>query len=78
MNNTSKILVAATTGLAAGAILGVLFAPDKGADTRKEINDQLKKLADNVETGFNKTKGKLYGFKDKVEQVINEKVEQFT
>lgn len=78
MNNNSKMIVAIAAGVAAGTVLGILFAPDKGADTRKEINDQIKKLAGSVETGFNKTKEKFYDLKEKVEHAINEKAEQLS
>ena len=48
MNNTGKILTAVAAGAAAGVILGVLFAPDKGSETRRKINEQGKKIADGV------------------------------
>jgi gas vesicle protein len=44
MNNSGKILAAVAAGIAAGAVLGILFAPDKGTETRKKIADQGKKL----------------------------------
>lgn len=46
MKNTTKILVAAGAGLAVGAILGVLFAPDKGSETRNKIAKSGKKMRD--------------------------------
>lgn len=35
--NTGKVLLGFMAGISAGAILGVLLAPGKGASTRKEI-----------------------------------------
>ncbi|HET7115957.1 MAG TPA: YtxH domain-containing protein [Hanamia sp.] len=78
MNNNSKILVAAAAGMVAGAVLGILFAPDKGAETREEINEQIKKLAGSVESTFNKGKDKFHEIKDKVEHAVNETIEQFS
>lgn len=74
MNNNSKILVALAAGIAAGAVLGVLFAPEKGAETRKKILDQGKKMSDDVKNKFNKGMEKLNDLKDG----LKEKVEEFT
>jgi len=43
MNRTAKIITAFAAGAAAGALLGVLFAPAKGSDTREKIKDKAKK-----------------------------------
>lgn len=56
MKNTSKMLIALGAGLAIGGVLGVLFAPDKGSETRKKISDQGKKLTDKVKNKFHKEK----------------------
>lgn len=34
---TSNVLLGIVAGAAVGAVLGVLFAPDKGSNTRKKI-----------------------------------------
>ena len=46
MKNTSKILIALGAGAAIGGLLGILFAPATGADTRKKISEGGKKLAE--------------------------------
>ena len=59
MNNTSKILAALAIGVAAGAVIGILFAPDKGSETRKKISDQGKKLGEDLKTKLNEVKEKM-------------------
>lgn len=39
MNSTSKLLLAVLGAAAAGAIIGMLVAPEKGSDLRKRITD---------------------------------------
>jgi gas vesicle protein len=59
MNNTSKILAALAVGTVAGAIVGILFAPEKGSETRKKISDQGKKLGEDLKNKFNEVKEKM-------------------
>jgi gas vesicle protein len=56
MNNNSKILGALIIGAAVGAAIGILFAPDKGSETRKKINEEGKKMSDAIKDKFNKIK----------------------
>ena len=77
MNSTGKILTAVAAGAAAGVILGVLFAPDKGSETRRKINEQGKKIADGVKIKFQKSKEKVNDFKENLTKTVNEKIEEF-
>jgi gas vesicle protein len=43
---TEKAILAVLAGVAAGVALGVLFAPDKGKDTRKKIIRKGEDFAD--------------------------------
>lgn len=77
MNTSGKILAAVAAGIAAGAVLGILFAPDKGTETRRKINEQGKKIADGIKTKFNKGKEKFNDLKEDIEQKVKEKMEEF-
>lgn len=50
--STGKVVLGAVAGLAVGAILGVLFAPEKGSVTRKQITDKGHDLADGVKSKY--------------------------
>jgi gas vesicle protein len=77
MNTSGKILAAVVAGIAAGAVLGILFAPDKGSETRRKLNEQGKKFADDVKDKFSKGKDKFKDLKEDIEKTVREKVEEF-
>lgn len=47
-NNSGNTLLAVIVGSAIGAALGILYAPDKGENTRKMIADQAAATRDNL------------------------------
>lgn len=51
--STSKVLLGVFTGVAIGATLGILFAPDKGKDTRKKLSKKGQELAGELGDKFN-------------------------
>ncbi|MCX6252345.1 MAG: YtxH domain-containing protein [Bacteroidetes bacterium] len=51
--SSGKVLLGLLAGVAAGALLGVLFAPDKGSKTRKKISKKGEDYADSLKEDFN-------------------------
>jgi gas vesicle protein len=50
--DTGKVIVSIIAGVAAGALIGVLVAPDKGVDTRRKIIQKGDDFARNFKTRF--------------------------
>lgn len=65
-NNTGKVLGAIFLGAAIGGAIGILFAPDKGSETRKKIKTKGNDLTGSVKEKFDKIVDK---FKKEVEAV---------
>ena len=50
---TGKIVLSIAAGMAAGVVLGVLFAPDKGSTTRKKIVQKRDDVVDGLSEKVN-------------------------
>ena len=48
MAKTGNVLLGLAAGLAVGVAVGVLFAPDKGEETRRKIKDGVSDKADKL------------------------------
>lgn len=51
-NNTGKLVGAVLVGAAVGAVLGILFAPNKGSKTRKKLLAQGSDLTSSIKETF--------------------------
>ncbi|UEG49216.1 YtxH domain-containing protein [Ferruginibacter lapsinanis] len=65
MNTNRKLLTALAVGAAIGGILGVLYAPDKGVETRKKISDRTKKITDAAKEKLEQLRHHGNGAKDR-------------
>lgn len=66
---SGKILLGVLAGVAAGATLGILFAPAKGAKTRKKIIKKGDDYADEIKSKLNDI---VESIKDKYETIKDE------
>lgn len=77
--STGKLVKSILVGAAAGALLGVLLAPDKGEKTRKKISKKSTDLADSLKGNFNEfvdgISGKYKNLKEKGQDAFNTTME---
>jgi gas vesicle protein len=67
--SSGKVFLGLLAGLAAGAVLGILFAPDKGSVTRARIVEKSEDYADVVKEKFNQM---VDSFNEKFERVAED------
>ena len=67
--SSGKILLGVLAGVAAGAMLGILFAPDNGWNTRKRI---VKKSEDYADELMGKIGDFLFNFSENIDEVEDE------
>jgi len=51
--SSGKVLLSLLAGVAAGALLGILFAPEKGSVTRKKMSKKAEEFGDGLKEKFN-------------------------
>ena len=51
--SSGKVLLALLAGVATGALLGVLLAPEKGSDTRRKLSGKGEEFKESMKEKFN-------------------------
>lgn len=72
MANKSKIMLALLLGAAAGAVLGVLFAPDSGEKTRRKVKRWAEDLEDELSSVYEEGKETMEEMKKKAKDKAGE------
>lgn len=79
--STAKVIVGVLAGVAVGAAIGILFSPDKGANTRKKITRKGEDVMHDIEEGLSDiydTISKKYGrASEEVEKAVKSGKEKF-
>ncbi|MCF8239641.1 MAG: YtxH domain-containing protein [Saprospiraceae bacterium] len=67
--DNGKVILGFLAGGAIGAILGILFAPDNGKNTRKKISKKSNKLVESLEDKFHEFADSMTG---KIEEMMSD------
>ncbi|WP_026451840.1 YtxH domain-containing protein [Aequorivita capsosiphonis] len=78
-SNTGQTLIALLTGAAIGAGLGILYAPEKGSETRDKLSKEAKKaqkklnkqIRETTETLSEKAQEARYSFNQKLNDTLS-------
>lgn len=74
--SSGKLLLGVLAGVAAGAVLGILFAPDEGAKTRKKIVKKGEEFTDGLKEKFDKFKDEITEKFEKVKEDVTDFAEK--
>lgn len=74
---TAKAVLGVLAGMAAGAALGVLFAPNKGSETRKKITKKGQDVADSIEELTDTMEEKIEKKFDELVNAVNGRIRKF-
>jgi gas vesicle protein len=76
-NNNVQVALALVAGLAAGAVISILFAPDSGAGTRGKIAGGAKNLRYGFQDKYNLLKEKVFGVEAIEEDIVGHEIPHF-
>lgn len=78
--SSKNVFMGFLAGAATGALMGVLYAPDKGEKTRKKIKKNSSRYAEDVKEGVNdfmdEIKERFDGMKNEVNETAKETKEK--
>lgn len=72
MNSKSKIILGLVGAAAAGVLVGLILAPEKGTDLRKRIGDTAGDWAGHLTDLFANAKGELENLKGRGQQAASD------
>ena len=76
MSDNSKVVVALLAGIAVGAAIGILFAPESGSQTRNRLSGALKDLGDSIKDLASEGMDELHDTGERVAGAVKSKVKR--
>jgi gas vesicle protein len=73
---TGKVLLGLLAGIAVGAMLGILFAPEKGSVTRKKVSKKGEDYAEALKEKFNEFLDSISERIENVKEEVPDVIEQ--
>jgi gas vesicle protein len=77
MSSTTKMILGLAGATAAGVIVGLLLAPEKGADMRKRVSQTASDWAGHLTDLFASAKGEVDNLKDQGANAMGEAGDKF-
>lgn len=71
------VVIGLLAGAAAGALAGILLAPDKGSKTRKKISEAGREKMDGIKNGFNNLVDSMMNKFSSASEEVEEKAKKF-
>jgi uncharacterized protein YjbJ (UPF0337 family) len=71
-SNNNNLFLTFLAGAAAGAVLGLLYAPDKGSETRKKVMDQANRLAEDLQETTDRAIETINDLSERIREIVSE------
>jgi len=78
MTTKSRIILGLVGAAAAGVIVGLLIAPEKGSDMRTKLKDTAGDWADHLTDLFANAKGEIQNLKDKGSKMASDAANKYS
>lgn len=78
MNRVGDIVVSFLIGVAVGSVIGILYAPTSGEETRKLIKEKTNETLEEVNKQIQKLSQELKHLKEEGEKIVHDLKEKFS
>jgi len=77
MKNTGDVIGAFLIGVAVGTVIGILYAPQSGEETRKVLSSKTQNITEELNQKFNSLKDEIEKLKNEAAKISNDLIAEF-